>query len=78
VGWFEVQRSPQMQVEECQEATEWEAFKVREASNAQEAVEAAADGELGCYRARPEEETGAFAYYRVTGDGIARPARSAR
>jgi hypothetical protein len=73
VSWFEVQRSPQTQVEECREAAEWEAFKVREAINAQEAVQAAADGELGCYRARREEETGSFAYFRVTGDGIANP-----
>jgi len=62
-----------MQVEECRDATEWEAFKVREASNAQDAVEAAAEGEPGCYRARREEETGEFAYCRVTADGIAHP-----
>jgi hypothetical protein len=60
-----------MHVEECREATAWEIFKVREAGDAQGAVEAAADGETGCYRARREEETGAFAYFRVTGDGIA-------
>jgi len=71
VGWYEVQRSPQMQVEECCDATEWDVFRVREASNAQEAVQNAADGEPGCYRARREEETGSFVYFRVTGDGIA-------
>jgi hypothetical protein len=74
MAWFEIQRSPQMQVEECRDATEWEPFKVREGSNAKEAVEAAADGELGCYRARREEDAGPFPFYcRVTGDGICNP-----
>ena len=77
MAWFEVERSPQMHVEPCSECTEWEAFRVREGSSVREAVEKAADGEPGCYRARREEDSGPFpAYFRVTGDGIAHPETS--
>jgi hypothetical protein len=70
---FEIQRSTEMQWE-CSEASEWEDFKVAEASGqkaAREAVQQASKGEPGCYRVRPLYTTGPFAFYRVTRDGIA-------
>jgi hypothetical protein len=70
---FEIQRSTQLQME-CSECTEWEDFTVAEGSGqeaAREALQAAANGEPGCYRVRPLYVRASYAFFRITGDGIA-------
>ena len=71
---FTIQRAAGMQVDECSDATEWEDFKVGRGEGedaARDAVESAAEGEPGCYRARPIGAEAPIAYVRVTGDGSA-------
>ena len=71
---FMIQRATNMQVDRCADATEWEDFKVGMGEGqdaAREAVEAAAEGEPGCYRVRPVGGHAPFAFVRVTGDGVA-------
>ncbi len=71
---FTIERAHDRQ-DDCTDCTDWEFFEqVEEAGESEPelvAVQAAANGESGCYRARPAASSGPFAVFRVTGDGVA-------